>query len=32
MPAEARVKDLRADYRNMAPMMFDDKPSAADDP
>jgi hypothetical protein len=26
MPAEARVKDLRADYRDMAPMMFDDKP------
>jgi hypothetical protein len=26
MPSEARQKDLRADYRDMAPMMFDDKP------
>ena len=25
MPAEERLKDLRADYRDMAPMMFDDK-------
>jgi hypothetical protein len=26
MPAEARLEDLRTDYRDMAPMMFDDKP------
>jgi Nucleotidyl transferase AbiEii toxin, Type IV TA system len=26
MPAQARVKDLRADYRDMARMMFDDQP------
>jgi len=26
MPADARVRDLRADYRAMAPMMFDDTP------
>ena len=25
-----RIKDLRADYRTMAPMMFDDKPPAFD--
>lgn len=31
MPSEARIKDLRADYRAMAPMMFDDKPPAFDD-
>jgi hypothetical protein len=26
VPSEARLKDLRADYRDMAPMMFDEKP------
>jgi len=26
MPAQARAKDLRADYRDMARMMFDDQP------
>jgi hypothetical protein len=31
VPAEARVKDLRADYRDMAPMMFDDKPLPFDE-
>lgn len=31
MPDEARVKDLRADYREMAPMMFDDQPPSFDD-
>ena len=31
MPAEERLKDLRADYRAMAPMMFDDKPLPFDD-
>lgn len=31
MPAEARVKDLRADYRDMASMMFDDKPLPFDE-
>lgn len=31
LPSEARMKDLRADYRAMAPMMFDDKPPAFDD-
>jgi hypothetical protein len=31
LPADARVKDLRADYRNMAPMMFDDTPLPFDD-
>lgn len=30
MPSEARLKDLRVDYRDMAPMMFDDKPLAFD--
>jgi hypothetical protein len=25
------VKDLRADYRDMAPMMFDDKPLPFDE-
>ena len=30
LPSEARIKDLRADYRAMAPMMFDDKPPAFD--
>lgn len=28
MPSDRRQKDLRADYRDMAPMMFDDKPLA----
>ncbi|MGO4126737.1 nucleotidyl transferase AbiEii/AbiGii toxin family protein [Inquilinus sp. YAF38] len=31
MPTEARIKDLRADYRDMAPMMFDDTPLPFDD-
>jgi Nucleotidyl transferase AbiEii toxin, Type IV TA system len=31
MPSEARIKDLRADYRAMAPMMFDDTPRSFDD-
>ncbi len=31
MPSEARLKDLRADYRAMAPMMFDDKPLPFDE-
>ena len=31
MPEEARIKDLRADYRNMAPMMFDERPLTLDD-
>lgn len=31
MPNEARIKDLRVDYREMAPMMFDEKPAAFDD-
>lgn len=31
MPDEARIKDLRADYREMAPMMFDDRPPSFDD-
>ena len=31
MPDEARIKDLRADYRAMAPMMFDDRPPSFDD-
>ena len=30
MPNEARARDLRADYRNMTPMMFDDKPRPFD--
>ncbi|KQW61074.1 MULTISPECIES: nucleotidyl transferase AbiEii/AbiGii toxin family protein [Ensifer] len=30
MPSEARVRDLRADYRAMAPMMFDDSPPTFD--
>nr|WP_277996214.1 hypothetical protein [Methylobacterium sp. Leaf465] len=30
MPSEARMRDLRADYRAMAPMMFDDSPPAFD--
>lgn len=31
LPSDARIKDLRADYRAMAPMMFDAKPPAFDD-
>lgn len=31
MPDEARIKDLRADYRAMAPMMFDETPPSFDD-
>lgn len=31
MPDKARIKDLRADYRDMAPMMFDDRPLSFDD-
>lgn len=30
MPNEARIKDLRADYRAMAPMMFDEDPPSFD--
>jgi hypothetical protein len=30
-PDEARLKDLRADYRAMAPMMFDESPPSFDD-
>jgi hypothetical protein len=30
MPAEARIRDLRADYRAMAPMMFDETPPSFD--
>ena len=30
LPDPARIKDLRADYRAMAPMMFDDTPPAFD--
>ncbi|KQT29075.1 MULTISPECIES: nucleotidyl transferase AbiEii/AbiGii toxin family protein [unclassified Bradyrhizobium] len=31
LPDEARLKDLRADYRAMAPMMFDERPPPFDD-
>lgn len=31
MPSEARLKDLRTDYRAMAPMMFDEKPLSFDE-
>jgi hypothetical protein len=31
LPSEARIKNLRADYRAMAPMMFDEKPPAFDE-
>lgn len=31
MPGEARIKDLRGDYRAMAPMMFDETPPSFDD-
>jgi len=30
MPDEARIKDLRADYKAMAPMMFDETPPGFD--
>lgn len=30
VPLEARLKDLRADCRDMAPMMFDEKPPSFD--
>ena len=30
-PSDERIKDLRADYRAMAPMMFDAKPPAFDE-
>ncbi|MBB4188961.1 hypothetical protein GGE07_005640 [Sinorhizobium terangae] len=30
LPDESRIKDLRADYRAMAPMMFDDSPPSFD--
>lgn len=30
MPDEMRIKDLRADYRAMAPMMFDQTPPSFD--
>jgi hypothetical protein len=31
MPSETRQKTLRADYRDMAPMIFDDKPLSFDE-
>ncbi len=31
LPNEARMRDLRADYRAMAPMMFDESPPPFDD-
>jgi hypothetical protein len=31
MPDAAQVKDLRGDYRAMAPMMFDETPPSFDD-
>jgi hypothetical protein len=31
LPSDARVEDLRADYRAMRPMMFDDRPPAFND-
>lgn len=31
MPNEVRIKDLKADYREMAPMMFDHSPPSFDD-
>ena len=30
-PAAARIDDLRKDYRDMAPMMFDDPPMSFDE-
>jgi len=31
MPDQARIKDLRADYRAMAPMIFDKNPPSFED-
>ncbi|MGC4094628.1 MAG: nucleotidyl transferase AbiEii/AbiGii toxin family protein [Polyangiaceae bacterium] len=31
MPDDARIKDLRTDYRAMAPMMFDQTPPSFDE-
>lgn len=31
VPDEARINDLRADYRDMVPMMFDERPPGFDD-
>lgn len=31
LPDEARLKDLRGDYKAMSPMMFDDRPPSFDD-
>ena len=31
MPSEPRIKDLRSDYRAMAPMMFDENPLSFDE-
>lgn len=31
LPGEERIKDLLADYKAMAPMMFDTKPPSFDD-
>ncbi|WP_349254132.1 hypothetical protein [Rhizobium sp. CC1099] len=31
MPSGSRIKDLRGDYRAMAPMMFDEKPLSFED-
>ena len=31
IPDETRIKDLRVDYRDMAPMMFDQQPPSFDD-
>ena len=31
LPDVGRIRDLRADYRAMSPMMFDDKPPSFDD-
>lgn len=31
VPSDARLKDLRADYRDMAPMMFDERPLPFED-
>ncbi len=31
MPDDARIKDLRVDYRAMAPMVFDQTPPSFDE-
>jgi hypothetical protein len=31
VPSDARIEELRADYRAMMPMMFDDRPPAFKD-